>query len=99
MNSLQKLVEADGYHSFVTRDTILATVVAPSPSLTELDESTANMNYDLCSSLSELEGRLASQPASHPPLFASTQPQNIHIPLINRAAARPIHGATNRNFS
>ena len=98
MNSLQKLLETDGYHAFVTRDTILTTVVAPSPSLTELDESTANMNYDLCTSLSELERRLASQPPSHPPLFAYTQPQNIHISVINREGARPIDGANYRNF-
>jgi arylsulfatase A-like enzyme len=92
------LIETDGYHAFVTRDTILTTVVAPSPSLTELDESTANMNYDLCTSLSELEGRLSSQPASHPPLFAYTQPQNIHISVINREGARPIDGANYREF-
>jgi phosphoglycerol transferase MdoB-like AlkP superfamily enzyme len=98
MNSLQKLLETDGYHSFVTRDTILTTVVSPSPSLTELDESTANMNYDLCSSLDELEGKLKSQPAGHPPLFAYTQPQNIHISVINREGARSIDDANYRNF-
>jgi arylsulfatase A-like enzyme len=92
------LLETDGYHSFVTRDTILTTVVSPSPSLTELDESTANMNYDLCSSLDELEGKLKSQPAGHPPLFAYTQPQNIHISVINREGARPIDDANYRNF-
>jgi arylsulfatase A-like enzyme len=98
MNSLQKLLETDRYHSFVTRDTILTTVVAPSPSLTELDESTANMNYDLCTSLDELEGKLQSQPAGHPPLFAYTQPQNVHISVINREGARSIDNGNYRNF-
>jgi hypothetical protein len=98
MNSLQKLLETDGYLSFVSRDTILSTVVSPSPSLTELDQSTANMNYDLCSSLGELESKLQSQPASHPPFFAYTQPQNIHISVINREGARPIDNSNYRNF-
>jgi hypothetical protein len=98
MNALQKLLEADGYHAFVTRDSILQTVVSPSPNLTELDQSIGGMNYDLCTSLDELGQKLASQPTNHPPLFAYTQPQNIHISVINREGAKPIDGANYRNF-
>ena len=37
MNSLQKLVDTEGYHSYISLDPILQRVVAKSPSLTELD--------------------------------------------------------------
>jgi phosphoglycerol transferase MdoB-like AlkP superfamily enzyme len=98
MNALQKLLETDGYRSFVTRDSILQTVVAPSPNLTELDQGIGGMNYDLCTSLDELEQRLTTQPANHPPLFAYTQPQNIHISVINREGAKSIDNANYRNL-
>jgi Sulfatase len=47
MNNLQKLVEAEGYHSYVSLDPILQRVVAKSPSLTELDGNLKVMSeYD-----------------------------------------------------
>src|SRR5260370_2116859 len=98
MNALQKLLKTDGYRSFVTRDSILQTVVSPSPNLTELDQSIGGMNYDLCGSLDELQQRLASQPANHPPLFAYTQPQNIHISGMNLQGAKYIDNANYQTF-
>src|SRR5260370_757493 len=98
MNALQKLLETDGYHSFLTRDSILQTVVSPTPNLTELDQSIGGMNYDLCGSLDELQQRLATQPANHPPLFSYTQPQNIHISVINRQGSTSIDNANYRTF-
>jgi membrane-anchored protein YejM (alkaline phosphatase superfamily) len=47
MNNLQKLVDADGYHSYVSLDPILQRVVAKSASLTELDSNLKVMSdYD-----------------------------------------------------
>ena len=47
MNNLQRLVEAEGYHSYVSLDPILQRVVAKSPSLTELDGNLKVMSeYD-----------------------------------------------------
>jgi len=89
MNALQKLLEAEKYHAYISRDEILQTVVQPWPGLTEMDEGRLNMRYDLCSSLEELEGKIASDPGGAP-MFAYTQPQNIHISVINGQGAKPI---------
>jgi len=88
MNSLQKLVELHGYQAFVTRDSILQTVVTPWPKLKEIDENTETMNLDLCQSLNELASNLGS--AQNGPVFAYTQPQNIHISVISRQGTQAI---------
>lgn len=84
MNALQKLLEADGYQSYVSKDSILSVVMGPSPSLIELDQGIGSMNYEFCTTLGELGGKLKSRPDSAGPIFAYTQPQNIHISVINR---------------
>jgi hypothetical protein len=94
MNALQKLLEAEKYRAYISRDEILTTVVHPWPRLIEMDEGRQNMDYDLCSSLDELENKIASDPGGAP-LFAYNQPQNIHISVINRQGAKPI---SNENY-
>jgi hypothetical protein len=94
MNALQKLLEAEKYRAFISRDTILQIIVSPWPAMAELDEGRANMDYDLCSSLQEMGDRVERE-SSSAPIFAYTQPQNIHISVINRAGAKPI---SNENY-
>ncbi len=84
MNSLQRLVEAEKYQSYVTKDPILSVVTGPWPSLIELDQGSSGMNYDLCRTLQELTGKLKARRQASQPIFAYTQPQNIHISVINR---------------
>ena len=82
MNTLKKLVDAENYNALISKDTILQTVLGPSPELGELDADIGTMNYDLCRSLTELSGKLPA--AGSKPLFVYTQPQNIHISVIDR---------------
>jgi hypothetical protein len=96
MNSLQKLVEAHDYQAFVTRDSILQTVVTPWPKLKELDSSSETMELDFCHSLEELTSNLGA--ARNGPVFAYTQPQNIHISVIQRQGAKSIDNHEYRNF-
>ena len=91
MNALQKLLEAEKYRAYISRDEILTTVVQPWPGLTEMDTGRQNMDYDLCASLTELEKNITSDPGGAP-MFAYTQPQNIHISVINGQGAKPISG-------
>jgi len=84
MNSLQKLVQAEKYQSYVTKDPILSVVTGPWPSLIELDQASSGMNYDFCRTLQELTGKLRARRETSRPIFAYTQPQNIHISVINR---------------
>jgi hypothetical protein len=96
MNSLQKLVEAHDYQAFVTRDSILQTVVTPWPKLKELDLSSETMEIDFCHSLTELASNLEA--AKSGPVFAYTQPQNIHISVISRQGGKSIDSASYGNF-
>ena len=97
MNSLQHLLEAENYRAYVSRDSILETIVTPWPKLVELDKGNASMDQDLCRTLEELETRLASDPGDSP-IFEYTQPQNIHISVINREGAKAISNEDYRSF-
>lgn len=90
MNSLQKLLEMDGYKAFVSRDTILQTVVSPWKSFVPMDANTTHMDYDLCRSLGELQGKISDEGFPRSGLFAYTQPLNIHIARINHEGGKPI---------
>jgi hypothetical protein len=84
MNSLQKLIDAEGYRQFVTKDEILSTILAPSASLTALDENRPTMDCNLCQTLSELQAKLAATQSDSRPVFVYTQPQDLHVSVINR---------------
>jgi hypothetical protein len=84
MNSLQKLLEFEQYRQFITKDEILSTILAPSNLVTQLDAGRPTMNCELCRSLAELQAKLAEAGSAGRPIFAYTQPQNIHVSVINR---------------
>jgi phosphoglycerol transferase MdoB-like AlkP superfamily enzyme len=98
MNALAKLVEAEKYRSYVSVDPILRVILKPTPNLVELDANRGNTEYRLCSSLEELEGKLENRPASAQPVFAYTQPQDIHISVINREKNGAIDSADYGRF-
>jgi hypothetical protein len=88
MNSLQKLLEARQYRAFVSKDHILQRLLAPWPGLTELDQGLNARDYDACRTLAELGGRITERNRHDGrPLFAYTQPQNVHIAAITREGA------------
>jgi hypothetical protein len=88
MNSLQKLLQAGHYQAFVSKDHILQRLLAPWPELIELDRGLNARDYDFCRTLSELEGKIAARNRSDDrPLFAYSQPQNVHIGAITREGA------------
>jgi hypothetical protein len=96
MNSLQKLIEEHKYQAFITRDSILQTVVTPWPKLQELDLKSETMELDFCNSLTELESDLDATKSG--PVFAYTQPQNIHISVISRQGQKSIDNRDYPNF-
>ncbi|HYL73006.1 MAG TPA: sulfatase-like hydrolase/transferase, partial [Bryobacteraceae bacterium] len=85
MDSLEKLLDACGYQRFITVDTILGSLLTPGPKTTELDQGTLTMDLDLAHTVRELEAKLKNRTAADGPVFAYTQPQNLHISVINRA--------------
>lgn len=83
MNSLEKLLEVEGYRRFITQDAILAELLKPSTTTDPLDAETTG-NYLFCSTLKELTAKLPSASASRSPLFVYTQPQDIHVSVVQR---------------
>ena len=98
MNSLQKLLEFEHYRQFITKDEILAAILGPSKLLTELDAGRPTMNCELCRSLAELQARISEGKADGRPMFAYTQPQNIHVSVINREGRSVPPGETYPGF-
>ncbi|MGE3508504.1 MAG: sulfatase-like hydrolase/transferase [Vicinamibacterales bacterium] len=86
MNTLEKLLEANGYRRFVSLDSIMVRLLQRSPQLEELDRGVAIMDYELCRTLGELEGKLSSAPRGAP-IFAYSLPQDIHMSRLSQWTA------------
>ena len=84
MNSLEKLLEFEQYRQYITKDEILSIILPPSSLLTELDAGRPTMSCELCRSLAELQAKITESRTVDLPIFAYTQPQNIHVSVINR---------------
>jgi hypothetical protein len=79
MNNLWKLLETDGYHSYVSVDPLLRMLLQTSPSLTELDrDNKAWGELDFVTTLKELQAKIDARTDRNQPIFAYTQPQNVH---------------------
>jgi hypothetical protein len=98
MNALEKLLESERYQNYISMDVILSTILKPSSSLVPLDENRANMDYRLAQSLNELEARLSQRKPAAAPIFAYTQPQDIHISVINREKNNVVDGGSYGGF-
>jgi hypothetical protein len=79
MNTLLKLLRAEGYHRVMTIDSIVSVLVPATAPFTQLDKDTRNMAVDLCSTLDELEHMLSAEGGTSQPLFVYTLPQSAHI--------------------
>ena len=98
MDSLEKLLDACGYQRFITVDTILGTLLESSPKTTELDQGKLTMSLDLADTVRELETKLAARKPADGPVFAYSQPQNLHISVLNRANRSVIDGQSYPGF-
>jgi len=98
MDSLEKLLDACGYQKFITVDTILGTLLESSTRTTELDQGKLTMSLDLADTVRELETKLAARKPADGPVFAYSQPQNLHISVINRANRSVIDGRSYPGF-
>jgi hypothetical protein len=83
MNSLQKLVEAEKYESFITIDPVLEIILKPNSQVIELDKGSDWVEYDLCRTLEELQAGIDAKRNSGRPIFCYSQAQNLHIVMRN----------------
>jgi arylsulfatase A-like enzyme len=93
MNTLKKLLDAENYDGYVSKDTILETVLGQSPEIHELDAHLATMYYDFCHTLGEVTATLGTRNDPRP-VFVYTQPQNIHVSVIDREGRSVPPGAS-----
>ncbi len=95
MNNLQKLLETDGYHRYLSLDPIVYAISQPSPSVTPLDtDNKAWGDLDFVPTLKELENKIDSRTDPQKPIFAYTQPQNVHTLTLERSKIKGgRHGA------
>jgi len=99
MNTLQKLLRAEGYQTYVSRDSVLRVILDPDPGIVDLDPPDSTMTYQLDRSLGKLEEQIGRRPAGSPPVFAYTQPQSIHISVIRREGSSVPPGESYPGFS
>jgi hypothetical protein len=88
MNSLAQLLRVDGYHSFITVDPILKIILPPSLPVAQLDEGTFWEDLDFVATLHELESKIDARSDRDKPMFAYTQPQNVHTLHLQRSNIR-----------
>lgn len=98
MNSLAKLLEAENYQSFISIDSILETIVKPSPSIIQIDKGVSTQSLKFCSSLEEIKEKIINRSDKTRPIFVYTQPQNIHVSVINRESRSVIDKDSYSNF-
>lgn len=84
MNTLEKLLDANGYLKFLGLDSIMQRLLVPSPSIDELDHGRPVMDYEFCRTLDELQAKLAAAAGDSRPAFAYTLPQDIHMSRLPR---------------
>ena len=79
VNSLYTLARNDGYRAVVSYDTVLQQLFAPSDELVKLDMDKNLWNeYEVCSTLQQLESSLEGRPDKSQPVLFYTQPMNVH---------------------
>ena len=94
MNTLEKLLDANGYRKMIGRDSIMGRLLLQSPGGDELDPGVTTMDYRLCGTLGQLEAKLARiDPAA--PVFGYSLPQDVHM---SRLPARVEAGPEYRGF-
>jgi hypothetical protein len=84
MNSLQKLVDADGYQPLIAQDNVLDAILKPEPRTVPLVKGTGTEDLRMCAIVEDLDRQLDQRAAGAPPVFAYAQCQDIHISVINR---------------
>jgi Sulfatase len=85
LNSLQRLMRADGYEMVLSEDEILAALVPPASDVLRLDKDKRLWGQlELSSTLAQLETVLQDRPAGAPPVFFYSQPKNVHQFAMNK---------------
>jgi hypothetical protein len=83
-NTLEKLLDVNGYRKLIGRDSIMGRLLLDSPKADELDAGATTMDYRLCGTLDQLESKLAAL-APGTPAFGYSLPQDVHMSRLPAA--------------
>ena len=85
VDSLEKLLDVDGYQRFITVDIpVLQVILQPTPDLVRLDENVKRWTQvDFCSTLSEAESKISRRADPNQPIFMFTMAKNIHTVTLS----------------
>jgi hypothetical protein len=89
MNTLLKLLVAERYRMYMSRDLVVSELIPMTSSITELDRGRSEIEFDLCRTLDELQGVLNGAERAMQPVFVYTLPQNIHISHVRSTPVPP----------
>ena len=88
VNSLLTLGKTDGYEMLVSRDHILRKLLTPEDGLVFLDNEKDFNEYEISSTLQQLEAHLDNRPDHQRPVLFYAQPMNIHVLGVNKLPQR-----------
>jgi hypothetical protein len=90
VNNLERLLMLGQYRRYISVDEILSVILADWSNVVRLDSRLAHperrdemYKFDLCSTLSELTGRLDRDVGQRAPIFFYSQPQSLHIRVLS----------------
>lgn len=86
MNTFEKLLIANRYHRIMSVDVLMGPLLSPWSDTIELDRDRRTLDYDLCRTLGELETRLSDSGGEPGPVFAYSNPQNLHLSNLMTAS-------------
>ena len=98
MNTLEKLLLAEGYQQFISQDEVLSAILAPQPNTIQLDPPGETMRLDFTRTLERLTATLRQRGPGAQPVFAYSQPQNIHVSVIGREGAKALDAVSYGRF-
>lgn len=89
MNSLEKLLDRNGYRRVMSRDHITDALWQQRSSDIDLDQGRTEMDFDFCRTLDEIGATLESGAASSGPLFVQTRSLNLHVASVRNGYVPP----------
>jgi hypothetical protein len=99
MNTLNKLLDAEGYDRAISMEHIVETVLPAGVAVQPLDAGLPVKDHRLCGTLDDVRGRLDALRASGRPGFFYSLPQDVHISTITREGASPVDAAPYDGFN
>jgi arylsulfatase A-like enzyme len=80
VNSLERLLDTDGYKMVVSFDTVLEELLTPKQDMVKLDTDKTLWNqFELCSTVEQMATALDGRTDKTQPVFFYAQPMNVHM--------------------